>query len=194
MPCGPGQSALCQARRQLRPQALRELIPYSARLCRHAKHRSARIPGAGARFDGTESAEKYRNVQPISAACSPQRRIPGRWRAPRRCSMWRGTFVDAVLGGLHAGRSLAGGPASATPQQRGICWRSWIAAIPRDWLSPLVERQVSFCARMPEHWRQVKTFCAVPPTMRVSLLALCQSARLTLRLLRLSARAPAWCW
>lgn len=156
----PSKSALCQARRQLRPQALRELIPYSARLCtqQHAEAplwhgrrvlaldstvlKVPRVPECAAHFGG---------MQPSNGAFRPLA------RASALLDVARGTFVDAVLGGYaEDDRSLAArhlehlGAEDLLVMDRGYP--------SRDWLGQLVQRKVSFCARMPQQWTEVKTF------------------------------------
>lgn len=165
----PSKSALCQARRQLRPQALRELIPYSARLC--TQHAEAPL-WHGRRvlaLDSTvlkvpkvpECAAHFGGMQPSNAAFRPLA------RASALLDVARGTFVDAVLGGYaEDDRSLAArhlqhlGRGDLLVMDRGYP--------SRDWLGPLVERQVSFCARMRSTGRRSQPSCAVPPTMRGS--------------------------
>lgn len=180
----PGKSALCQARRQLRPQALRELIPYSARLCtQHAEaplwhgYRVLALDSTVLKVPKVpECAAHFGGMQPSNAAFRPLA------RASALLDVARGTFVDAVLGGYaEDDRSLAArhlqhlGSGDLLVMDRGYPARGW--------LGQLVERQVRFCARMPEHWRQVKTFLrGAADDAQVSLGT--AKAPLTLRLLR----------
>lgn len=155
----PSKSALCHARRQLRSQALRELITYSAGLCtQHAgapRWHGLRVLA----LDSTvlkvpkvrECAAYFGGMQPANAAFRPLA------RASALLDVARGMFVDAVLGGYaEDDRSLAArhlqhiGSDDLLVIDRGYP--------SRDWLGQLVQRKVSFCARMPEHWTQVKTF------------------------------------
>lgn len=148
-----------QARRQLRPQALRELISYSA--CLYAQHAEApRWHGLRVlALDSTvlkvpkvaKCAAYFGGMQPANAAFRPLA------RASALLDVARGTFVDAVLGGYaEDDRSLA----VLHLQHIGrddlrVMGRGYPS---RDWLGQLARRETRFCARMPENWTEVKTF------------------------------------
>lgn len=155
----PSKSALCQARRQLRPQALRELITYSARLCtQHAEaplwhgRRVLALDSTVLRVPKVaECAAHFGGMQPANAAFRPLA------RASALLDVARGTFVDAVLGDYaEDDRTLAArhlehlGSGDLLVMDRGYPSRAW--------LGQLVQRNVGFCARMSQPWTQVKTF------------------------------------
>lgn len=154
------KSALCQARRQLRAEALRELLGQSARVFAdhsRAQHWHGRrvlaldsttlrvpaVPECGEYFGGMHtSCGKFRPLARASAVLD----------------VARGAFVDAVLGGLAEDeRSLARqhleafGPNDLLVMDRGYP--------SRDWLRQLCCRGVGFCARISEHpWGAVARF------------------------------------
>lgn len=155
----PSKSALCQARRQLRPEALRDLIGHSARVfaeCSAVPHwhgrrvlaldsTTLRVP------DVSECAEFFGGM---TTSC-------GRFRPLARASavldVAREAFVDAVLGDyaeddrtLAAHHLAALGPGDLLVMDRGYP--------SRDWLGQLCRHGVAFCARIGPPWAQVKRF------------------------------------
>ncbi|MBS0318874.1 MAG: IS4 family transposase, partial [Proteobacteria bacterium] len=149
----------CQARRQLRPEALRDLIGYSARVfaeCSQVPHWQGRrvlaldsttlrvpdVPECAAHFGG------------MNTACGKFRPLA---RASAVLDVARGTFVDAVLGGFaEDDRALATrhlemlGAGDLLVMDRGYP--------SREWLGQLCRRGVAFCVRIGHPWTGVKHF------------------------------------
>jgi hypothetical protein len=98
----PSKSALCQARRQLRPEALRELVGHSAQLCAQhslvAHWRGRRVLALDSTTlrvpDVPECAQHFGGMH---TACGKFRPLA---RASAVLDVARGTFADAVLGGF----------------------------------------------------------------------------------------------
>lgn len=154
------KSALCQARRQLRPAALRGLIGHSAQVfALHSEvprwhgRRVLALDGSTLRVpDVPECAETFGGM---NTAC-------GRFRPLARASalfdVARGAFVDAVLGSFGDDeRALARqhlphlGPQDLLLMDRGYP--------SREWFSELATRGVAFCARISERtWGAVARF------------------------------------
>lgn len=154
------KSALCQARRQLRPAALRELMAHSTRIfTMHSQvpqwhgRRVLALDGSTLRVpDVPECAEIFGGM---NTSC-------GRFRPLARASalfdVARGAFVDAALGGFGEDeRALARqhlphlGPQDLLLMDRGYPSREWFAE--------LATRGVAFCARISERtWGAVARF------------------------------------
>jgi hypothetical protein len=155
----PSKSAVCQARRQLRPQALRDLVGHSSDIL--AQHSEAshwhgrrvlaldsttlRVP------DVPECAEYFGGMH---TSCGKFRPLA---RASAVLDVARGSFVDAVLGGLaDDDRALAArhgavlGAGDMLGRDRGYP--------SREWLGELCQRGVAFCVRIGHPWTGVKRF------------------------------------
>lgn len=155
----PTKSALCQARRQLRPEALRELLSHSARVFAddsqvelwHGR-RVLALDGTTLRVpDVPECAAHFGGMQTSCGKFRPLARATALLDVARDC------FVDAKLGGYADDeRSLAAhhlphlGPTDLVVMDRGFP--------SREWLGQLVAQGVAFCVRMGRSWEQVKRF------------------------------------
>ncbi len=154
------KSALCQARSELDPAALRALVAHSGGLL--AEHlptaqwhqrrvvaldstvlRVPNVPECANHFGGmTTGCGKFRPLARASAL----------WDVARGC------VVDAVLGGFaDDDRSLAIHHLDAlTPQDMLVMDRGYPS---RDWLRALQQRHIGFCARIcAQRWRAVAHF------------------------------------
>lgn len=154
------KSALCQARRQLRPAALRELMAHSGRIfATHSQvpqwhgRRVLALDGSTLRVpDVPECAEVFGGM---NTSCGRFRPLA---RASALLDVARGAFVDAALGGFGEDeRTLARqhlphlGPQDLLLMDRGYPSREWFAE--------LVARGVAFCARISERiWSVVARF------------------------------------
>jgi hypothetical protein len=155
----PSKSALCQARRQLRPGALRDLVGHSAAVC--AQH-STVAQWDGRRVLAVDSTIlRVPDVPECAAYFGGMHTACGKFRPLARASaivdVVRGTFVDAVLGGFaEDDRALAGrhlevlGAGDLLVMDRGYP--------SREWLGQLCQRGVAFCVRIGHPWAQVKRF------------------------------------
>ncbi|NMG14725.1 Transposase, IS4-like [Aromatoleum bremense] len=154
------KSALCQARRQLRPDALRDLLVHSAQL--FAAHspvptwhgrRVLALDGSTLRVpDGPECAEAFGGMNTASGRFRPLA------RASALFDVARGAFVDAALGGFAADeRSLARGHLPhLEPQDLLLMDRGYPS---REWFHELNALGVAFCARISERtWTAVGHF------------------------------------
>lgn len=154
------KSALCQARRLLRPEALRELLGEGARLFathsvvpRWHGRRVLALDGSTLRVpDVPECAEIFGGMNTAG----------GRFRPLARSSalfdVARGAFVDAALGGFAEDeRSLARGHLAHLGAQDLLLMDRGYPS--RDWFHELNARNVAFCARISERtWSAVADF------------------------------------
>lgn len=155
----PTKSALCQARRQLRPAALRELVSVGARsFARHCEveqwegRRVLALDGTSLRVpDVPECVDHFGGM---ATSC-------GRFRPLARASalfdVARGCFLDGVLGGYGDDeRTLARahltqlGAGDLVVMDRGYPSRAW--------LGELAARGIAYCVRMGQSWEAVKRF------------------------------------
>lgn len=155
----PSKSALCQARRQLRAEALRDLVGHSAQVC--AQH-SVVAHWHGRRVLALDSTTlRVPDVPECAAHFGGMHTSCGKFRPLARASavldVARGTFVDAVLGGFAeddralATRHLEGlGAGDLLVMDRGYP--------SREWLGQLSRRGVAFCVRIGHPWSGVKRF------------------------------------
>ena len=140
------KSALCQARRQLRPDALRDLVGHSARVfaqCSKVPHwqgrrvlaldsTTLRVPECAEHFGGmTTSCGRFRPLARASAILD----------------VARGAFVDAVLGGYaEDDRALAAHHLAALGRGDLLVMDRGYPS--REWLGQLCRQAVAFCARI----------------------------------------------
>lgn len=157
--CAPTKSALCQARRQLHPQALRELIGHSAQVfVDHSEvelwhgWRVLALDGTTLRVpDVPECAAYFGGMHTACGKFRPLARATALFDVAREC------FTDASLGGYADDeRSLAAhhlpriGPQDLLVMDRGFP--------SREWLGKLGSRARAFCVRMGRCWDGVKRF------------------------------------
>jgi hypothetical protein len=155
----PTKSALCQARRQLRPEAVQDLVAYSGQLMtRHSEveqwhgRRVLALDSTTLRVpDVPECAEHFGGMR---TSCGKFRPLA---RASAVLDVARGCFVDAVLGGFgQDDRSLALhhlpalGAGDLLVMDRGYP--------SRDWLGQLCAAGIAFCVRIAHPWAEVKRF------------------------------------
>lgn len=155
----PGKSAVCQARSQLRPEALRELLGHSAIVI--AQHSETPL-WHGRRVLALDSTTlRVPNVAECADDFGGMHTSCGKFRPMARASalldVARGTFIDAVLGGYaDDDRSLATQHlAHLAPGDLVVMDRGYPS---RNWLRQLGDRQIGFCARIGHPWAQVKRF------------------------------------
>ena len=155
----PTKSALCQARRHLRPQAMRQLLGHSAQaFVEHSKvplwhglrvlvldSTTLRVPNV------PESVEHFGGML---TSCGKFRPLA---RASALLDVARDAFVDARLGGfadddrtLAADHLEALGIGDLLVMDRGYP--------SRQWLTQLCAKGVAFCAHIGHPWAQVKRF------------------------------------
>jgi hypothetical protein len=150
---------LCQARRQLRPEALRELVGHSAQVfVEHSEverwhgRRVLALDGTTLRVpDVPECAAYFGGMHTACGKFRPLARATALFDVAREC------FTDAALGGYADDeRSLAAhhlprlGPQDLLVMDRGFPSRRW--------LGELVGRALAFCVRMGRCWDAVKRF------------------------------------
>jgi len=154
------KSALCQARSELNPVALRTLVSHSADLL--AEH----LPAAQwhqRRVVALDSTVlRVPNVPECAKHFGGMTTGCGKFRPLARASaLWdvaRGCVVDAVLGGFaDDDRSLAINHLDAlSPQDVLVMDRGYPS---RDWLGALQQRGIGFCARIcAQRWSAVGNF------------------------------------
>ena len=153
----PTKSALCQARRQLSPEALRSLIGFSARSiaqhCEAPRWHGLRVLA----LDSTvlrvpavpECAEFFGGMNTSGGSFRPLARASALLDVARDC------FVDAFVGGYSEDdRSLAQhhlpalGAQDLLVMDRGYPSRTLFAQLARQ--------DVKFCARLPHSWSEAK--------------------------------------
>jgi hypothetical protein len=153
----PTKSAVCQSRRQLRSEALRDLLGYSARTFAGqsdiplwhgyrvvaldgATLRVPNVPECAAYFGGMHTS--YGKFRPLA-------------RASALLDVARGAFVDAAIGGFaQEERRLAESHLDKlNPDDLLVMDRGYPS---RDLFRQLCERKLAFCARINSTWTQVK--------------------------------------
>ena len=155
----PTKSALCQARSQLRPDAIRALLRTSEQsLVRHCEaerwhgFRVLALDGSTLRTPNSpECAQYFGGMQPGAGAFRPLA------RASALFDVARDSFADAVLGGYGDDERLLAsahfdllGSSDLVVMDRGYP--------SREFLAELNQQGVSWCVRMPKTWDAVKRF------------------------------------
>jgi len=155
----PTKSALCQARSNLRPQAMRQLLAHSAQV--FAEHSTA-SSWHGLRVLALDSTtlrvpnvpESVEHFGGMLTSCGKFRPLA---RASALLDVARDAFVDARLGGFADDvRSLAAGHLDALGAGDLLVMDRGYPA--RQWMAQLCAKGVQFCARIGHPWAQVKRF------------------------------------
>ncbi|GHU11561.1 hypothetical protein FACS1894185_4990 [Betaproteobacteria bacterium] len=155
----PTKSAVCQARKLLRPEALRDLLGYSARCFTEQSdiplwhgRRVVALDGTTLRVPDVPECVTY--FGGMHTSCGKFRPLA---RASALLDVARGAFVDATIDGYaQEERSLAEAHLSKlNPDDLLVMDRGYPS---RKLFQQLCDRKIAFCARINSSWSQVRQF------------------------------------